>query len=80
MHHDALEFPDGQLVLLHTPFVKASTRRCCNCPPFGMPSRRWRNNDALILLPKMGRLRRALFCAWVGGCIARCAHHREGFA
>ena len=30
VHHDALEFPDGEFVLL-TGCAKASTRPCCSC-------------------------------------------------
>ena len=29
-HHDALEFPEGQIVLL-TRLIEGQTRRCCSC-------------------------------------------------
>jgi hypothetical protein len=32
VHHDALELPDGQIVLV-TKLREGSTRRCCNCQP-----------------------------------------------
>jgi hypothetical protein len=36
-HHDALEFPDGKIVLLTT--LRASMRRFCSCPPHKSPKR-----------------------------------------
>ena len=32
MHHDALEFPNGEIVLV-IGYVKVNTRRCCSCRP-----------------------------------------------
>ncbi len=37
LHHDALEFPGGQIVLLTRLCAKASARRCCSCPPPRVP-------------------------------------------
>jgi hypothetical protein len=32
-HHDALEFPNGQIVLVTRHCARASGRRCCSCRP-----------------------------------------------
>jgi hypothetical protein len=50
LHHDALEFPDGQIVLL-TRLAKASTRPCCSCPPSHTPEARPRKASRALSSP-----------------------------
>jgi hypothetical protein len=44
-HHDALEFPDGQVVLV-TRCAMASARLCCNCRPGRVPQLRRRPSSS----------------------------------
>ena len=56
VHHDALEFPSGQIVLAHLFSVTVSTRLCCNCQMRRARRRKRRSKSAL--LSSLNRVRR----------------------
>jgi hypothetical protein len=49
-HHDALEFADGQIVLV-TRLCEGKRRPCCNCQLLRGRQMKWRNKSALSSLP-----------------------------
>jgi hypothetical protein len=50
-HHDALEFPDGQVILVRA-CAMASAPQCCNYPPArGPPPRRGRSSSRSFASP-----------------------------
>jgi hypothetical protein len=58
-HRDALEFPDGHVLLL-TGYVKASTRLCCSCR--SLPAASTKRTNRTALLPSPDRAARIRVC------------------